>query len=284
MPNLHFFNPGRDIVETKISPHARTLRTNFKQKLKDAFFVVAGSANILGRFYQKKLNKFNYENDYEVRKHIGLLDIVTLGVFQMIDSLALLVWGSQNFLIKLGLGFIFGIIAIPLAIVRGLIAAVIVFNPLSLIVIGAVHWLSQDVFGGAELNEKIKRFLLYKNPNAEENNKETCPNTHSVTREEFWPTYSLGTGLPHFVKQENRIIGLEIRTRCFRFYAPLFSHQGVDENEIEKVRAAFKLNLARITGQMEEYVSRNGDSTDRDMPQNCQDCRDVLNLIGPHLA
>jgi hypothetical protein len=287
--NFSFFNPFRGLIETKVSPHARALRTSFSEKLMDAFFVLAGSSNLLRVFIR------SFVKHHRVREHLGLLDFVTLGISHLLDLLALLVavrWKSP-LPFKFGVLFLIGVIAVPLAIVRGLVAALIVFNPLSLFIIGGIHFVSQYIAGGAELNEKTRQFLLTKDENHVENQNiapgENCPDTFSIRREDLSFVYPLGAiltgedgermGAPNLVKQGGQAVGLQVESTSFVFYAPLFSHNKVASEEIEKTRAALKLNLDGVTENMERYVANHEAGSNKTKTENYEDCRQVLNSI-----
>lgn len=68
---LSFYNPFREVFETKTYPHAATYRHGFQEHVKKAFYVLAGKGLVNGAFS----NKFD-----EREKHLGLLDYLTFGV------------------------------------------------------------------------------------------------------------------------------------------------------------------------------------------------------------
>ena len=69
---MAFINPFLELFETKHRPHARTLRTSFWTKLKDASHVIGG------RLFSGPRES----------KHLGLVDIATLGIPFLIVALA----------------------------------------------------------------------------------------------------------------------------------------------------------------------------------------------------
>lgn len=108
--SMHFFNPIRNIIESKSNPHARTLRTGLYQKFRDSINVIRGENN-----------------------HAGILDWLTLGIprlfSSMFNALIELTGGSliymfiasplllPLFLINLAFNVVLGIAARALAIV-----------------------------------------------------------------------------------------------------------------------------------------------------------------------
>lgn len=278
--SIKVFNPFRPIIETDASPHARTLRTSFKQKLKDAFFTIAGSKNIVAEFT-------TIENAPHYKPHIGFFDFVTLFIPLIIEALTIILWRKENYPVSITLG----LIAIPLAIVRALIACILVFNPLSLLIIGTVHLISR-IAGGAELKEKAnQKKIVCRNSEKKEDNYV------SAERRGFWsvcPERLTVDGdfsqLPQFVKEDNgRILGIEVfpdEPRHFNpdnvkgaFYLPLFSANPNNNEAIQSTLAYLKLNSELIVEGMEGYIAQNANSDSQTIQNNCNDCREVLNLV-----
>lgn len=144
-PFLEFLNPGRGIIETKSSPHARTLRTDFKGKLRDAFFVFFGVRKDLFSLLSGSVKSGIHP------QHTGVLDVATLFIPAMLDRLTMVAMENENW-------FLFGFLLVfdvPLVLARMLIAAVLAFNPLSLLVIAIVNGISQYGEDGEEMKDTL---------------------------------------------------------------------------------------------------------------------------------
>src|SRR5262245_46114261 len=126
-------NPCKGIIKTDTAPHNRTLRTDFWRKLKDAFIIFYGA------FCRRKL---------------GILDYCALGLPFAMQQLASDLSNALNPWIKYGIGLPVYLLAALLIILKALIAAIIVFNPVSLIVTAAVQFVVWYIAGGKELQEQ----------------------------------------------------------------------------------------------------------------------------------
>lgn len=131
------FNPFHDIIETDYSPDARTMRTGWKQKIEDTFFVVAGS-----------------------RYQFGLFDWCTLGIPFL---LSYLVWDTSTRSPILN-GFLFlpkallFILTIPLEIVRYAVAALLTL--VSLPISGIVQLLISYSKTSSSLREDVMQLQI----------------------------------------------------------------------------------------------------------------------------
>lgn len=137
---ISFFNPFHWIIETKTSPHALTLRSSFKDKLRGATTLFFGG--------------FDYNKEGKLDAiMVGIFDICTLGIPLMI----LLGWdwckNHENPFVKYFLGFFIRVLNVVFTIARILTALVFAYNPLTLIVTGIVHLISEFIAGGKELRE-----------------------------------------------------------------------------------------------------------------------------------
>lgn len=152
-------HPLKGIIESTRFPHARTLRTSFVQKIKDAFFVFAGT--ILGGT-STKTSSFNGEVSTETyyQNHAGLLDYATLFIPRLINYLFALAWWETNNAFLNFLGALLFIINGPLLLARYLIAGALTI--ISLPIILAVEFVSYFIMGGKELEEKILHLTVEK--------------------------------------------------------------------------------------------------------------------------
>jgi hypothetical protein len=144
MPSL---NPFKGIIETTRSPHARTLRTTFIEKVQDAYWVFAGQSNEYfsisgGRQY------FEHRNN-----HFGFIDYLTLCIpylFGKLFDLARRNWNTEGFGWK-ALPIFVGFVYAPFFLLKHTVAALLTI--ISLPIIGTVHLISQYIAGGAKLKE-----------------------------------------------------------------------------------------------------------------------------------
>ena len=132
-------NPFKGIIKTDIAPHNRTLRTSFGWKLQDAFTVFFGAP---------------------CKANAGVFDLCTLGIPLAIHQAWCWCLNQENPWISYPLGFLVGLINVPLLIPRILVAAICVLNPISLIVTGVVHFISQYIAEGEALKKEAFKLVL----------------------------------------------------------------------------------------------------------------------------
>lgn len=148
MPSL---NPFKGIIETTRSPHARTLRTTFLEKVQDAYWVFAGQSSeyfSMGEGYREEKNN-----------HLGFIDYLTLGIpyaFGKLFDLARRNWKKEGLGWKV-LVVLAGIAYAPFFLIKHFISSVL--TTVSLPVIGFVNLVSQYVAGGAKLKKEISTLI-----------------------------------------------------------------------------------------------------------------------------
>lgn len=273
---LEFLNPLDRVIETKVSPHARCLRTSFTEKLKDAFLIFAGD-------WRNLVDHLNHpDSKLFLPKHIGLLDLLTLGIPAAFFIFTLSGIKSKNLLVK-GLAIFLGILNLPLLLARFLVAAVLAFNPLSLFIIGMVHLASQYLAGGAALKNKVVTFIKKMTEN--ENNTFTTNREYPMNGKDQIDKFreynddqlaidSLNVMLSdrrtaiHFAmpsRDRDKLISFVWHTPSV-FYKN--SNNNADREEFEK--ALLKLNCGGITNEIEALNDNDDESPKR-----------LLNLIEP---
>lgn len=131
---MSFYNAFRNVIETKKYPHARAVRTSFRQKVADAFFTFAGS------FF-----------DRDHINHVGLFDYATLGIAYGLGELFFKATSIQNSIACAIASGILLLLNLPFVIARYAIAAVLTL--VSLPIILAVHGFS--LIEGMELEKKV---------------------------------------------------------------------------------------------------------------------------------
>lgn len=150
MPSL---NPFKGIFETTRSPHARTLRTTFLEKVQDAYWVFAGQSSEYfsvtgGRKYIEESNN-----------HLGFIDYLTLGIpygFGKLFDLARRNWKKERLGWKV-LVVVAGIAYAPFFLIKHFISSVL--TTISLPIIGFVQLVSQYVAGGAKLKKEVSTLI-----------------------------------------------------------------------------------------------------------------------------
>jgi hypothetical protein len=125
---MSFLNPGREIRETIMFRHARTHRTTFGQKARDAFFVFYGSFGVINQDSKMK------SSAGKSKLHFGLFDYFTFGVPYGLSILsALLMIVPRSLPLKIAGAILSAAFAIP----RAIFASVLTF--VSLPIIGIVQ-------------------------------------------------------------------------------------------------------------------------------------------------
>lgn len=165
--SYEFLNPLRAIPGPKYSPHSRTMRTTWGQKIKDAFFILAGDHPFMDvSFFGYSL----YKNAKE--PHFGFIDWLFLGipyalswfVFEYTPGDIRWEWGyiAQDILFK---GFLYlaqyvaAIISIPFHIIR-LVLATILLIP-AIFITGFVQAAVELFEGaGAGLTDLVKNLPI----------------------------------------------------------------------------------------------------------------------------
>lgn len=257
MSDLDAFNAFFGIFETKVSPHARTLRTTLAEKLRDAFFVVAGDINFFGHFFGP--------HSSDLKKHIGLFDYLTFCIPWLLEVLAAKMLDDRSSNRKLRwLGFAMALIISPLILLRILAAGIIAFNPLSLIVIATVDLISQYVAGGAALKAQSKQLALYYLASEDKKGQQVSP--QDVDR--FFQVIEYGVPKIHYKEDNpNQCLGLVMEKRIPReegeadstdddaveAYTPLFKQEAPNQLT-EPLAARLKLNLGQVTEKMEHHI------------------------------
>lgn len=277
----------RIFKETDTLPYARFLRTDFSQKLIDAFFVFAGTENLFFIWVDSPARMWWPSPNY-VKDQIGLLDILTLFIPLVLDRCAKEVWISDNPLVQWGLGFMIGLIVIPLNLVRVVVAGIFAFNPVSFIIIGMIHLFSQYVAGGEKLKQKLPKAGDMIFTDVTDNGSESVDNDAK-----FWNVRTRfdgpGMEVPEFVKKDDQIIGLKVLSssdncdfqskinRGSFSYLPLF----VPNTTVlrEPVRSVLALNWDRVTEVMEDYIDRNKNDDSSKIVENRTDCAQVLSCL-----
>ncbi|ASQ44891.1 hypothetical protein [Legionella clemsonensis] len=127
----NFFNPFSGIIETRNTPHARTLRTSLKTKFSDAFYAFHGTLNNVGK-----------------PNHVGLFDYATL--FIPTAAFLLLQWCLNNKEYNRIAWLLFipsAAINIPIYGARLAFSALatLISAPVTLAVQGIVHLFNRDV-------------------------------------------------------------------------------------------------------------------------------------------
>lgn len=248
-------NPFKGIIKTDIAPHNRTLRTDFGQKLEDAFTVFFGAP---------------------CQANFGLFDLCTFGIPLAIHQAWCWCLNHKDPLIQYGLGFFVGLFNIPLLVPRFLIALVLTFNPLSLLVTAIVHFISQTLAGGNELKKEALALILTSEKSGAVNLAAELarPSEHLGynffhSLENLRISYEDGRILaesPHdqliklkvnrvLINQEcgekNKMVGNKF---C---YLPIFADGSVDLNAknlkaLKALKALIKLNVGDVTNNFEK--------------------------------
>lgn len=285
--------PFRIFKETNTSPNARFLRTSYGEKIIDAFFAFAGSINLFTFF----IHPPEKQTDPNTRTQtLGILDLPIFFIPTVLDILTFNAWKSDNFFVKIVLGFILAVITIPLNLIRIVIAGVLAFNPLSLFIIFAVHIISQYASGGAKLNEnvaKIENNVVFWD---KKTNREQPGNNGQKFMVDYVNTQvhnqhgSYVTALcPKFIItscEQRHLLGLALnptvgispsKDNGF-FYLPLFTDNS-NATLTTGAHSVLKLNTWRVTEQMEEYVEMNRSKADLQVKKDVEYCEQVLRLI-----
>ncbi len=282
MKDSSLFNFFSSIFETEGSPHARTLRTDFKQKLKDGFFVIAGTLSIAGIVIigRQDSSEQDYFND-----HFGVLDCLTLFIPAIIECVtALIFMGDSHPAVKFTLGLILGLIAVPIAIIRIVLAGVIVANPLSLLVIFVVDLVAQDYAGGAELKQQVANMPMSSDDNAQPINYSSANFVPVSNKQKILDNRAESAQnsyhLPVFSKAQNNneVTAMELTCGDNPYKTPLFTNNGNQLNDSS--RAYFMLNINRATEAMEIHTNKYQDNQPAD-DQNYGEYRKVLALLSP---
>lgn len=245
-------NAFSGIIETTASPHARTLRTGYWGKVEDACRVFFGNSD-----------------------HFGLLDGATLFLAGSLEKLTKKALTHPNPIIKV-LGVALLIVTIPLWIARLLLTAVLVFNPVSLLIIGVVHLVSEYLAGGAQLKkqvvDQVKTFVdaeLRKNSAEKNSSDRYAHNFLNYTDEETQQAIDSLTISPHI--ENELILGKKIDNDAnyiMTFYKPsIFVGSNPNIQTLQTFeKALLTLNCGDLTRKLE-----NGDET---LPQ-----KPLLNLL-----
>jgi large subunit ribosomal protein L40e len=262
-------NPFAGIIETTASPHARTLRTGYWGKVKDAFIVIFGNSkegfsNVFGVMDKGSPERF------------GLLDGATLSLFSAPEKLALVALHHSNPIIK-GLGGLLLAVTIPLWIARLVLATILVFNPLSLLIIGVVHLVSEHYAGGGDLKTQIISKLAtgtieQSPPNLDLKNKSSVsgpfmdysyPNKQQAIDN---LTISLHNRSDNWTVHNTRLSGTP--TDSIGYTPSIFDNANATKQDFEK--ALLTLNVDNLTQRLEN-------STEAE--QTCHKHKSLLNLL-----
>lgn len=230
-----FLNFCRGLIETDASPHARFLRTSLITKLKDAYKIFAGDWE-LGRFH---------EGSY-LPNHIGLLDFVALGI-----PAALLIFSRRlnqkydNWALKI---FLY-ILNFPFQLARFLLAAALVFNPLSLFIIGILHLISEYAAGGAALKKQVVDYMTHANETTDQVNAAELA-TYKEQHEKQGDQFSI-EALEVSTRNSGKITFYNHHT-SFLEYTPSIFQEPATEKSLAFEKALLTLNCVDITRRIEE--------------------------------
>src|SRR5580700_10595494 len=103
---FEFLNPFRKVIETNTYPHSQVLRTGFFEKLFNALSIFIG--------------RWHLDKNYFPIIHIGLFDILTLGIPGAFSALTIKAENSQNSWVH-GLGVFLWILNIPFLLLRAVL-------------------------------------------------------------------------------------------------------------------------------------------------------------------
>lgn len=237
---LEIINPFAELNETKLHPHARSLRTTFWQKIRDAFFVFHGSFGILDE------EKKNVPGKY----HLGIVDLPTLGLTYLLNVITFAILRSK----------ITSWIKIPLAIITAIcfvvprIALSAVLTLISAPFVGLSQLITNFVSGG--FKQEIKAYettvIAY--------GRETTVSIHSLLRAQNAELEDIGSieykkELPQNPKQQGRI-ELTIGSGSNQYYKvslPVDAKgQLVKEKDQRFFNALRELNIGHIDERIEE--------------------------------
>lgn len=141
---FEFLNPFRKVIETNTSPNSQVLRTSLFEKLGNAFVIFIG--------------RWHLDKDSFPIIHIGLFDILTLGIPAALFALMIKASSSQNSWVR-GLSVFLFILNLPFLLLRFVLGLLFVFNPVSFFIIGMVHVISEYAAGGASLKQQVVSYL-----------------------------------------------------------------------------------------------------------------------------
>lgn len=227
---------------------------------------------------------------------IYLLGIKTIDLIGKIGNSNYFFWVFIRVLFFLLVAIPLWLLSTALLIARILIAGILVFNPLSLMIIGIVHWVSQHVAEGAELKEKISSVeVLSRNDATAQQDRHGAQDTKKIAIRYEYIEYRYESNCPEFVKDYQCVVGryyplyfaypdypvgLQVGVKDLRLKTGEFAYVPLWENPINTrmnkwVFAALKLNFQGMTKRMEDYVSKTSasDSTGR------RDCRKILSCL-----
>ncbi|KTD07437.1 hypothetical protein [Legionella jamestowniensis] len=226
----NFFNPFSGIIETRNTPHARTLRTSLKTKFSDTFYAFHGYLNNVGK-----------------PSNVGLFDYATL--FISTAAFLFLQWCLNNKEHNRLAWLLFipsAAINIPIYVARLAFSAVatLISAPVTLAVQGIVHFFNKDV------REKALTIKL------------TTPTGYDRTLQEFLKHEALdlesleATLQPVDAERRSSHIVFARKTEDKKTHRITYSPiEGYDikfePQQKQAVAAFFKLNIGRIETRLE---------------------------------
>lgn len=100
------------------------------------------------------------KNWRDYSNHLGVLDYLTLGIPYLLGCLVNRMYKIERNPFFSVLNVIFALIYLPVVTTKFLLAIILTFNPVSLLIILAVHRVFQDFLGGFELKEEAAKTMI----------------------------------------------------------------------------------------------------------------------------